>query len=54
MIYINSNMTLLKVRNYELVIYNKVLDNRARLVHHPPRHIIPSSHKVWGLRDNVR
>ena len=29
MIYINSNMTLLRVRNHYMIIYNKVLDKRA-------------------------
>ena len=43
MIYINSNMALLKVRNHDMIIYNKVLNNRAILAHHK----IPRAIKVF-------
>ena len=35
MTYINSNMTLLRLKSHWMIIYNKVLDNRAGLAHHP-------------------
>ena len=35
MTYINSNMTLLRLKCHWMIIYNKVLDNRAGLAHHP-------------------
>ena len=35
MIYINSNMALLRVRNHKIIVYNNVLGDRARLTHHP-------------------
>ena len=38
---VNSNMALLRVRNLSVIIYNKVLDNRERLVHYPSTYKIP-------------
>ena len=39
--YINSNMGLLRVRNHQTIIYNKVLDNRARMANDPSTYKIP-------------
>ena len=35
MTYINANMAMLRVRNHYMIISNKVLDNKTRLVHYP-------------------
>ena len=40
-IYINSNIVLLRVRNHKSIIYNKVLDKIARLAHDPYTYKIP-------------
>ena len=34
-------MALLGVRNHQMITYNKVLGNRARLTHHPSTYKIP-------------
>ena len=44
---INSNMALLRIRNHSMIIYNKVLDNRARLAHHPFTYKITCFHQVF-------
>ena len=39
--WIKFNMALFKVWNHYMIIYNKVLDNRVRLVHHLSTYKIP-------------
>ena len=55
MIYINSNMTLLRVRNHYMIIY-KVLDNRAgpSMTDHPSLYeILNVSNKNLNFLDLV-
>ena len=51
MIYSNLNLVLLRVRNHWMIIYNKVLDKSARLMHHPSTYKIPWSH-IRILKDS--
>ena len=56
MVYINSNMALLRVRNQEMIICNKVLDNRARLGHHQSTYKIPCKKqpfRSWGIHKKL-
>ena len=41
MIYVNSSIALLRVRNHEMIIYHKVLENRAKLAHYLSTYKVP-------------
>ena len=49
--YINSNMELLRVRKHQMIIYNKVLDNRARLAYRTSTYDIACYNEVYSGRN---
>ena len=53
MIYIKSNVELLRIRNHKILVYNKVLDNRARLTHHPSTYEISWLHYGGNTEKNL-
>ena len=51
-IYFNSIMTVLQVRNHQIIIYSKVLEKKLILVHHPSTYKMPWYIPVNGTITN--